>query len=138
MWSPARFRPEGRSLASFEGEEMKGSVRKGRGCLRIGEQGSPKAVVRDARDWLLGRYWLRLSRQLAEAAKAGSPLADCVAVVIRTEGDADVAAIASRADALEVARVVGLDECLRRPPAPFHLPVFTFALRAGGVRTVTV
>jgi hypothetical protein len=102
-----------------------------------GEQSS-RAAIRAAHDVLFDSYRLLLSGQLASATRGGQRLSDCVGIMVRTDGDPDFVAIASRADALKVARVAGLDRQLMLLPPPLHLHVFTFVLCAGRVRIVSV
>jgi hypothetical protein len=87
---------------------------------------------------LFHAYRLDLSRELSELTRGGSDLADCVAILIRTGYEADVARIVSRAEAREIAEVAGMDSALSEPPRAPRLHVFTFAANAVSVRTVLV
>jgi hypothetical protein len=87
---------------------------------------------------LLELYRWHLWRELAQVTALGVSVADCVAIIIRTEGDDDIANIVRRADAIEIAEVAGLDRELVVPPPATHLHVFTFACFTGAVRSVRI
>lgn len=120
------------------GGKMGGRARKSAAYGRHKGGEPSQAALRAAHDALFDSYRLVLAGQLASATKAGQSLSDCVALVVRTDGDPDFVAIASRADALTVARVAGLDRELMKAPPPLHLHVLTFALCTGRVRIVPV